>query len=76
MKVIRGRPTTGNPPKIICSGCGRRAEEAGIAVPESAAEQGYSVGPGVDGPVTMVEEDDRMQPLCEDCLAALLPNKR
>jgi hypothetical protein len=66
MKIIRGKPASGKPPKIICTGCGKRADEAGIALPELAVEKGY----GADGPV-MIVEDDQMQPLCEDCLTAL-----
>lgn len=31
MKVIRGTPTTGKPPMITCTGCGKRAREADIA---------------------------------------------
>jgi hypothetical protein len=67
MKIIRGKPATGNPPKIICTGCGKRADEAGIAVPTLAVEKGYRG----DGPVMMIDED-QVQPLCEDCVAALL----
>ncbi len=37
MKIIRGMPATGKPPKIICTGCGKRADEAGVlAVPDDA----------------------------------------
>jgi hypothetical protein len=32
MKIIRGKPATGKPPKIICARCGKRADEAGVAV--------------------------------------------
>jgi hypothetical protein len=62
MKIIRGKLATGKPPKIICAGCGNRAREAGVAVPDAAV-------PEQDGPFA-IDEDD-MQPLCEECLAAL-----
>jgi hypothetical protein len=68
MKIIRGKPATGKPPKIICAGCGKRADEAGVAVPDAAAEEGHGYGP--DGPIMLINEDD-MQPLCEDCVTAL-----
>jgi hypothetical protein len=49
--------------KIICSGCGQRAAEAGYAVSDldfenAAARNG------------MIEKD-KMQPLCEDCFTTL-----
>jgi hypothetical protein len=75
MKVIRGKPATGKPPKIICTGCGKRANEAGIAVRESAIERGYGVAvdkshglPG--GELMMIDEDD-VHPLCEECVTKL-----
>ncbi|MDE5461150.1 hypothetical protein [Bradyrhizobium sp. CSS354] len=64
MKIIRGKPAKGKPPKIICTGCGARAREAGVAVDDAA------IGRGSDVASMMIEEDD-MQPLCEACLAAL-----
>jgi len=67
MRVIRGRPAS-KASKIVCTGCGKRAAEAGIAVPHSAVEEGYSH----DGPVRMIViDEDEMQPLCEDCVTAL-----
>jgi hypothetical protein len=71
MRVIRGRPATGKPPKIICTGCGKRAPEAGIAVKPEAVEEGYVIGSGVDGPVTMIDDEEDIYPLCEDCVTAL-----
>jgi hypothetical protein len=74
MRIIRGRPATGKPPKITCTGCGKRAFEAGIAVHEAAVEQGYGVaaeGSGLpSGPMTMIDDEDAY-PLCEDCVTAL-----
>jgi hypothetical protein len=66
MRIIRGRPATGKAPKIVCTGCGKRAAEAGVAVPDLADEKGYSR----DGPIRMIDEDEA-QPLCEDCVTAL-----
>jgi hypothetical protein len=66
MRIIRGNPATGKTPKVICSGCGKRAAEAGVAVPKSAVEDGHDA----DGPIMMIDEN-QMQPLCEDCLTAL-----
>ncbi len=71
MKIIRGKPATGKPPKIICTGCGKRADEAGVAVRDSAVEKGY----GSDGPVMMIDEDE-VQPLCEGCVTILLRDAR
>ncbi len=75
MKIIRSKPAKGKPPKIICTGCGKRAREAGVAVPDDAV--GKIVGPdvvhGPDEPLkvgAIIDEDD-IQPLCEDCLAVL-----
>ncbi len=68
MKVIRGEPA-GKPHKITCTGCGKKAFEAGIAVSETAAEEGKGYGP--DGPILMIDEDDA-HPLCEECVTALL----
>src|SRR5204862_1120491 len=49
----------GKPPTITCSGCGRRAPEAGIAVRDSAVATAHGPDP------------DKRMALCEDCLAAL-----
>jgi hypothetical protein len=68
MKIIRSKPATGKPPKIICNGCGKRADEAGVAVADNDVEEGRGVGP--DGPILLIDEDD-MQPLCEECVTAL-----
>jgi len=68
MRIIRGRPATGKPRKIICTGCGKRAVEAGIAVPHNAVEKIY----GPDGPtIGAIVDEDEMQPLCESCVTAL-----
>jgi hypothetical protein len=68
MKIIRAKPATGKPPKIICNGCGKRANEAGVAVSETDVEEVY----GADGKIvgSIIDGDD-MQPLCEECVAAL-----
>jgi hypothetical protein len=75
MKVIRSAPASGKSPKIICTGCGKKAVEAGIAVKPEAIEKGYSVaakGSGLpEGPMMMIDDDDAY-PLCEDCVTALL----
>jgi hypothetical protein len=75
MKIIRAKPAIGKPPKIICTGCGKRAAEAGIAVRESAIERGYGVAVDKslglpEGPMMMIEDED-IHPLCEDCITAL-----
>jgi hypothetical protein len=69
MKIFRSEPATGKPHKITCTGCGKKAFEAGIAVPYLAVEKGYGVEP--DESVLMIDED-QVQPLCEECVAALL----
>lgn len=74
MRIIRSRPATGKPPKIICTGCGKQAREAGVAVPDLAVEKAH--GPefqGPDGPisVSLIIDEDETQPLCEACLIAL-----
>ena len=69
MRIFRSEPATGKPRKITCTGCGKKAFEAGIAVPYSAVEKGYGVEP--DESVMMIDED-QVQPLCEDCVTALL----
>ena len=66
MKIIRGTPASGKPLRITCSGCGKRAPEAGIAVSPDAAEEGHSS----IGPVTIIDEDETY-PLCEACCSAL-----
>jgi hypothetical protein len=69
MRIIQGQPATGKPREIVCTGCGKRAIEAGIAVPDKAVDQGY----GPDGPIVYaIVDEDEMQPLCERCVAALL----
>jgi len=66
MRIIRGTPATGKPPKIICTGCGKKAIEAGCAIHDTVFRR------FVESSKTfmMIEEDDT-QPLCEDCLTAL-----
>ena len=67
MKIIRVAPATGNPPMIVCTGCGKRAAEAGVALPSSGVEKVY----GPDGPAGMIVDEGDAQPLCEDCVTAL-----
>ncbi len=72
MRIIRGKPANGKPRKIKCTGCGKRAVEAGIAVPDDCIEQGY----GADGPVQIaIFEEGQDQPLCESCVEALLSGR-
>ena len=66
MRIIKGKPASGKPPRIICTGCGKEAFEAGIAVEPRAVEHGY----GNVGPV-MIVDDDTAQPLCAECVAIL-----
>ena len=66
MKIIRHQPADGKPPRITCTGCGKRTPEAGIAVKEEAVEKGW----GPDGPVTVIDMEDALS-LCEDCVTAL-----
>jgi hypothetical protein len=70
MKIFRAPLEGGKPPKIICTGCGKRAPEAGVAVKEEHVETGWGSGSGFDGPMTTFDEDDA-HPLCEDCVTAL-----
>lgn len=68
MRIIRGRPASGKPNIIVCTGCGKRAPEAGIAIKDDAEVDGW----GPDGPVIMIDEDEvACHPLCEDCVAVL-----
>jgi hypothetical protein len=71
--IIRGKQATGKQPKIICTGCGNRAIEAGIAVSDNAVEEGYGCGPqGHPSRIMIVTADEEeMQPLCESCVTAL-----
>lgn len=71
MQIFPVHPVSRKPTKIICVGCGKRAIEAGIAVPDKCAELGY----GPDGPYKIVMVDDgEIQSLCEGCLAVLVKN--
>lgn len=72
MKIIRGKPATGKPPMITCSGCGNRAREAGIAIPDDETV-GKIHGPDVvkGFKIGAIIDEDEMQPLCESCLVAL-----
>jgi hypothetical protein len=58
MKVIRGKPAIGKPPEIICSVCGKRADEAGVAVPDMVLAAGIGIV-------------ELKMPLCADCVALL-----
>lgn len=74
MRIIRSKPATGKPPKIICTGCGKRGREAGVAVPELAVEKAHGTEfQGPDGPVgaSVIIDEDETQPLCEACLSTL-----
>ena len=72
MKVIRCAPATGKPPKIICTGCGKRATEAGSAYPDDAAER-FEGSDGLSG--IMIDTED-LQPLCETCVTAMLDGEK
>jgi hypothetical protein len=74
MRIIRCQPATGNKPlKIVCARCGKRATEAGMAVPDKAVEHGY----GPDGPIVhAIVDEHEIQPLCESCVNALLRTRR
>jgi hypothetical protein len=69
MRIIPGEPAVGKPPKIICTGCGKRAFEAGIAVAEDAVEENEDAG---IGDVYMAIEEKDVHPLCAECVTALL----
>jgi hypothetical protein len=73
MGIIRGQPASGKPRRIVCTGWGKRAAEAGVAVRESAVEEGYGVGfegSGLpSGPMMMIDDEDA-HPLCEECVTA------
>jgi hypothetical protein len=75
MKIFRSNPAMGKPRKIKCTGCGKRAFEAGFAVKPEAIEEGYGAGvedSGLpEGPVMIIDGDDA-HPLCEECVTALL----
>jgi hypothetical protein len=72
MRIIKSEPAAGKPRKIICTGCGKRAVEAGLAVPDHAVEEAYSP----DGPtVHAVVGEDEMEPLCDGCVTALLRDR-
>jgi hypothetical protein len=72
MKVIRVA-SAGKPQRIICTGCGKKAFEAGIAFKPETAEEGHES----DGEsVTMIDESEHeIHPLCEECVTALLQNE-
>jgi hypothetical protein len=71
MKIFEGTLATGKRRKITCTGCGKRAEEAGFAVPDSAVE--YDYDPGGEGPPMVAEiEISEAEPLCEACVTKLL----
>jgi hypothetical protein len=40
MRLIRTTPASGKPLRIVCTGCGEKALEAGVAVDESNIEDG------------------------------------
>ena len=66
-KVFRCTPATGKPRKIVCTGCGKRAPEAGFAIDESDVRGWATIG--IDG--------DDARPLCADCvIAAERENRR
>jgi hypothetical protein len=67
MRIIR-KPATGKPRGIVCTGCGRKAFEAGIAVNPEVVETGYGDDP--DRLITMIDDEDAF-PLCEDCVTTL-----
>lgn len=72
MRIIKGEPAAGKPRKIVCAGCGKRAVEAGIAVPDKAVEEAY----GLDGPtVHAIVDEDEVEPLCDRCVTALLRDR-
>ena len=66
MRIIRCGPENGKPPKIVCTGCGKRAAEAGCAIRPEDLETSHSS----KGPILMIY-DDVSYPLCEDCVTAL-----
>jgi hypothetical protein len=68
MRIIRSKPATGKPRRIVCTGCGRKAFEAGIAVNPEVVETGYGDDP--DRLITMIDDEDAF-PLCEDCVTTL-----
>lgn len=75
MRIIRGEPESGKPSRTICTGCGKSAFEAGIAVPDDAVEHGVSVGrDGRASEVTVVDPADA-EPLCEACVTMLLKGR-
>ena len=63
MKIIRGQPP--KPHKIVCTGCGEPALEAGVAV----SYEIYELAFGPDGDQSINEDD--MTFLCESCVTAL-----
>jgi hypothetical protein len=64
MRIIRGKPATGKSSEIVCTGCGKRAAEAGVAVRDLAVETAY-------GPESMLMIDEnKIQPLCAECVTA------
>jgi hypothetical protein len=42
MRIIRCGPENGKPPKIVCTGCGKRAAEAGCAIRPEDLETSHS----------------------------------
>ena len=65
MWIMRAAPG-GKRPKIVCSGCGKRAAYAGDAVLESD----IAMREEPDGLVQVIEKDD-LHPVCEACLTIL-----
>ena len=63
MQIIRGETASGIPRRIItCSGCGKSAPEAGLAVRSDDVEE--------NGLMMAINSDD-VSPLCEACVSAL-----
>jgi hypothetical protein len=68
MRIFHGQPAGGKPRKIACAGCGKRAVEAGFAVPDEAVEE----DDGPNGPKVALVHMGDTQPLCESCVTSLL----
>ena len=73
MKIIRGKPA-GKPHAIVCTGCGKKTFEAGIAVKDEDVKEGWCAGHDFNGPIVAIEGD--YLPLCEECVTVLLRNER
>jgi hypothetical protein len=66
--LLKGKPA-GESHRIVCTGCGKKAFEAGIAVDPRAVEVLHNP---VGNPAMIITDDEfKMQPLCEDCVAIL-----